>query len=163
MPRETKETEIDGHRYQVTQLGADTSDLILFRSAPAVAAGIRAFLRGAGSADSIAGALIGTLGAMSLEDFKFVKDAMREATRRLVVDELAGGKSRWVPLKVDYDDHFAGRNLAALKWLRFALEVNFGPFFAGLSELADGLRGLSPSSSQATPAGGPGDSSPAPG
>jgi hypothetical protein len=36
------------------------------------------------------------------------------------------------PLKIHYDDHFAGRYDAMLEWFLFALEVNFKGFFVGL-------------------------------
>ena len=67
-----------------------------------------------------------------------------------IVEQLAATTEVWgpgfgdagAPLGRNFDEHFASRYVAMLKWLAFALKVNFADFFdgKGLGGLVAGLR-----------------------
>ena len=112
MPRKTQETEIDGHLYQVQQVGAETGDAILFRLG-----------RGLAMSD------------LKPEDFEYVRNVFRGSTKLQIVDTKGDGRKTWVPLAASYDDHFAGRYEAVAEWLKFAFETNFSSFLGAIAKL----------------------------
>lgn len=71
-------------------------------------------------------------------------DGVLEALDDATIDYLFGlfapcshailGPSK-LSLKDTFDEHFRGRSVECLEWLRFCLEVNLGPLFAKLSTM----------------------------
>jgi len=62
-----------------------------------------------------------------------------------VIGEGEAGKfgDAGAPLKVHFDDHFAGRYLDMLRWFWFAMKLNFASFTDGLTEnIGDALSAL---------------------
>lgn len=113
MPRKTQETEIDGHKYRIRQLGAETGDAILFRLG-----------RGLAMSD------------LKPEDFEYVRNVFRGSTELEIVDTKGDGRKTWVPLASSYDDHFAGRYESVAEWLKAAFELNFGPFVVAITRIS---------------------------
>ena len=114
MHRKVQETEIAGHTYRFTQLGAETGDAILFRLG-----------RGLAMSD------------LKPEDFEYVRNVFRGSTKLQIIDTKGDGRKTWVPLASCYDDHFAGRYEALAEWLKAAFEMNFGSFLGATLKLAD--------------------------
>ena len=113
MPRKTQETEIDGHLYQVQQVGAETGDAILFRLGRGL-----------------------TMQDLKPEDFEYVRNVFRNSTKLQIVDAKGDGRKTWAPLASSYDDHFAGRYEALAEWGKFCFELNFGSFLGAIGKLA---------------------------
>lgn len=121
---ETRERTIDGFAYKVTQLTARTGNKVGMR--------LTKTLAGAAGAKDVESALGGIIAKLSEEDLEFICDTLARQTQV----QLEPGK--WPMLSDVFDIHFAGRYLEMLKWLGFALEVNFGAFFRVLLQSADG-------------------------
>lgn len=110
--REQRQKEIDGSVYTVTQLGAKVGKNLMFRLGKALAAA---------GADSTAS---GIASALREEDFEFVCDTFA----RMTTFHTLEAPSKEPRLSDLFDDHFAGRYGALVKWLAFCIEVNFGSF-----------------------------------
>ena len=149
MPRKVEEATIDGVRYQVQQVGAALGAEIMFRLARSFGA-------------IIAGLNVGTLSVESLSpaDFNWLLKQLVSGTKVGIVDEKGDGRERMADLSFVFDDHFAGRYPQMLEWMKFALEVNFGPLAGALGSLIRGAGMLGSNSSRPKAAtGGSGDSS----
>jgi hypothetical protein len=131
MPRKTQEFEIDGHLYQVQQVGAETGDAILFRLG-----------RGLAMSD------------LKPEDFEHIRSVLRDSTKLQIVDTKGDGRKSWVPLSDKYGDHFAGRYEVAAEWFRAAFEFNFASFIDVIRKFVVTRMAAASSSS---PKGVPGD------
>lgn len=141
MARDVLEHEIGGLTYKVTLLGSKRGLAMSVRIVKILGPTLSSFVDGVsgGKGDGIESLALGG------------SDALREICARLQPDELASiaeelAKLTTVviddkrePRLIDiYDDHFAGHYDALMKWLAFALEVNFRSFFAGTA----GVRAL---------------------
>jgi hypothetical protein len=95
--------------------------------------------------DSAAKALAASL---SLDEFDAIVASMSAST------EIWGPNfgDAGAPMPRHFDDHFAGRYVAMLKWLAFALKVNFADFFDGKGSVAGLVAGLR---SQGAPSASP--------
>lgn len=153
MATKTVKQQIDGHIYEVTQLGFKAgSDLWLLLVRVASPA-LNSILRAPGGVDSakkgqvtpaIVNAFFEALTTTSAEEFRQICVALGSKTRVL------GGKE---PLTLDedtQDEHFAGRYMAAVKWMRFALEVNYADFFGDIGTSL-GLSSVESPGKSATP------------
>jgi hypothetical protein len=154
MPRETKETTIEGITYEVMQLGGKVAGDVMFRLG-------RAF-----------GAVLGGLknGELRLDmleqaDFDWLREVMIKETKVGIVDTVGGGKVRMMPLATVFDEHFAGPEgiRAQFQWLLFCLEANFGPLQDAVGKIIRGVKAPSLSKPPTAPSGSVGDSSSAPG
>ncbi len=115
---QAKSKVIDGLEYKVTQLGAKEGRRLLTRLVKVAGP----MMAGAGTGD-VSGALERALGGLKDEDVDFLCDTLARSTE-VQVD------STHQPLLADiFDSHFAGNYHNLMKWLAFALEVNFGSFF----------------------------------
>jgi len=150
--RETRETTIDGCTYRVTQLGATTGAQVMFRLGRAFAAVMASVSQG--ELD---------LAALSPSDFDWIVVTMKASTKFDLVDTVGGGTVRTVDLAPLFDEHFAGRYGQMLEWLKFALEVNFGPLADAVRSVLSGVTALSDSSRPKAATGSAGASSSASG
>lgn len=114
----TKETTIDGKNFKVTQLGY--SDGIELLTKLLSIAGM-AFDQNAGKDSFSLGRLAANLKA---NDLKMVIEKL--AQRTLI--ERDSGSDKWPKLEPEVD--LAGDYNLMFKWLKFALEVNYGGFFS---------------------------------
>jgi hypothetical protein len=114
----TKETTIDGKNFKVTQLGY--SDGIELLTKLLSIAGM-AFDQGTGRESFSLGRLAANLKA---NDLKMVIEKL--ANRTLI--EREAGSDKWPKLEPEVD--LAGDYNLMFKWLKFALEVNYGGFFS---------------------------------
>ena len=128
--RKTVEKVIGEHTYRITQLGADTGDLILFKLG-----------RGLAMED------------LSQEDFLFAKNAMRAGTKIGIVDTAEDGRVNFVDLASVYDEVLSDSLEERALWLKEAWEVSFGNFTAALAKLQSARKELLNSVSPKTPAG----------
>jgi hypothetical protein len=136
MATETREIEISGVTYLVTQLPAKKGQALLVRLVKLLGPGVGSFVgglgRGAEDTDS----------AIALG----VGDAIHDLAARLNEAEVGGVLEEFakrttvvksedvhVVLSSIYDDHFAGAYDQLMVWARFCLEVNYRSFFAGQS------------------------------
>jgi len=121
----TKESTIDGINFKVTQLGyADGIELLTKLLALAGAA-----FEKDESKDSFSLARLAA--KLTANDLKMVIEKL--ASRTLV--ERKPGTDEWPKLDPEID--LAGDYGLLFKWLKFALEVNYGGFFYAVSELKD--------------------------
>lgn len=122
---------IGEYSYAVTQLDAVKGRRVFARLLK-VAAPALASLSGGSKVkpDDLAKGLAALAETLSEDDVDFFCDAFAPST----TVTLADGKA---PRLSDiFAVHFAGKYLELVKWLAFALEVNFGPFWRGLSAKA---------------------------
>ncbi len=119
--RETKSTTIGDTEYKVTQLGATRGRQVFTRLAKVVG-------QGATAANPIAG----IMSALSVEDVDYLCETLAPLTTVRIVEN---GKTREPQLSSIFEEWFAGKYMEMVKWLGFALEVNFGSFLkdAGLT------------------------------
>jgi hypothetical protein len=89
--------------------------------------GVAGLLEGGGGG-AIGRALAGLLERVSPEE---IVEVARQLAATTEVSQ-PGGRAP-AQLSEVFDVHFAGDYLALVDWLRFALEVNFGPFVAALA------------------------------
>jgi len=122
----TKETTIDGMNFKVTQLGY--SDGIELLTKLLSIAGM-ALEYGAGKESFSLGRLATNLKA---NDLKMVIEKL--ANRTLI--EREAGSDKWPKLEPEVD--LAGDYNLMFKWLKFALEVNYGGFFSEEGILKNG-------------------------
>lgn len=141
----TERRTIDGHVYEVRQLGFHEGRRALVRFLKFIGPALANFLTGETK--------LGVSASGEAEiDGEAVGNVIREFLERLDEDELAyfcelfgqqtdvsaqPGSSKMIALDTELQDiHFAGRYGAATRWLIFCVEVNFGGFFKGAGALA---------------------------
>jgi hypothetical protein len=122
--RRTESFDVDGATYSLTQFGAKQGQRWLVRLAKVFAP---AFAHAASVTDTAALAAVLDAAASDLSPELF-DELCADFARACVVN--FDGKE--VPLHSVYDDHFAGRYDALLKWLRECFKVNFSGFFSAL-------------------------------
>lgn len=149
---ETKTRSIDGMTFGVTQLPA-IRGLRLFNRLGRVLA--PALARAAGSQAGGEVDLGGLAGALDLLFSKLSDDELEGITRELLWNATVEGR----PLLQEMDATLGGKVGTLLKLVGFAVEVNYGGFFAALRGLVPALvrkaapRSTSPTS--ASPSGPP--------
>jgi len=112
--RKTESKVIGGKTYTCTQLGASQGRAVMVRLARV--------LGGLSAKDPI----VGLLATLNDEDIDYVCKAFAP----LSTVELSPGKC---PSVVDiFEEHFAGDYTSLFAWLAFCVQVNYGPFLAGL-------------------------------
>jgi hypothetical protein len=119
----TKESTIDGINFKVTQLGYADGIELLTRLLALVGA---AFEKDEGK-DSFS--LSRLAARLTANDLKTVIEKLASRT----VIEREPGTGNWPKLEPEVD--LAGNYGLMFKWLKFALEVNFGGFFSVAGEL----------------------------
>lgn len=136
MGLKSEDRQIGDYNYTVTQLGAVKGSEVMVRLANVLGKVVS-------KGSNLKEALASVASSLAPADLQFLCDAM--ATRTLV----SGGEYKGpVELPRVFDMHFAGKYLEMLRWLSFALEVNFGGFFRGIGERAEAaLAGLDSSKS----------------
>lgn len=125
--REPQRTTIAAWVYSVRPLPAGPGLALLARLARMLGPGVAGLLEGGG------GAAIGRALSQLLE--RVAPEEVVEIARQLAATtevSQPGGRAP-ASLAEVFDVHFAGDYLALVDWLRFALEVNFGPFVAALA------------------------------
>lgn len=123
---ETKTRQIGEYKYRCTQLGALKGRKVLVRLLKTVGPALD------GVSEGSVGSLLGKLASSLDEDtVDYLCDTMAARTEV----ELPSGKS--VDLAGIFELHFAGKYGEMVKWLAFAVEVNFSSFF---SDLAKGVK-----------------------
>jgi hypothetical protein len=140
MSRTVTKLTIEGVVYEITQVGAETGDAILFRVGQALAMSL--------TATSLADILVRLMRNLSIEDFVWLRNEMKKCTKVGIVDTVGDGRVTFTPLAPLYDDHFAGRYMAALEWLKGALESNFGAFFVEFIRRAQSAKAVEASASE---------------
>ncbi len=120
--------EIGGRQFKAQPVAFDVGLAGLHRLS-AIVAGIL----GAGSG---AAALIAAIPKqLTMDDLRYFADLMGKGSWALLED------GRELPLAIQGNraEQFAGDYLAFIGWLAFCLEVNYGPFFAGVKEQIEAM------------------------
>lgn len=156
-----------GVQYRVTKVGGKTGGRIIFRGGQALASALTEGFSSKGIDSSIA-VMMALVRRLPIEDFDWLCDEMAKCTQVGIVDKVGDGRTTFTPLGPLYDDHFRGRYMALVEWLKGALETNFGAFFAELQERVYTLGGAAGASGSSlpkaqTPSGSSGASSSASG
>jgi hypothetical protein len=149
MPRQVKSTTIDGFTYHVKQVGMHTGGEFLFRVGRPLVAAID-------GVDGLASALM----ALPPSEFKWALQVLIDSTTVDIVDKEGDGRTTSVALSTLYDEHFAGDGLKSWgKWVKFAVEANFGAFLGDALAAMQRQKAPSPSGSPPASTGSAGDSS----
>jgi hypothetical protein len=123
--RKEKESIINGIKFKVTQLGFADGMELLTTLGRIIGPAISDPKKSASSA-----AIIGDIiSRISYGELANITDKLAKTTR---IERETG---RWPVLEPEVD--LAGNYDLTLRWLKFALEVNFGDFFAGGGLLAN--------------------------
>jgi hypothetical protein len=165
--RESKTHTIGDFNYTITQLGAKQGRVVLARVMRAVAGAAGDAATSAGT-DGAEAALVGMaklVESLSDADVDYFCDTFSKTT--LVARESTPDKQ--VPLADQFDDHFAGRYGAMIKWLWAALETNYASFLgdlgldtgalakaakAAMSKSSTPINPIAPSGASSSPASG---------
>jgi len=148
MRKKIKSEPIDGFTYEVTQLGAVEGRRMLVRISKIVLPTLGALIKDAD---------FGRLSDLNIADIdidsaaKALVEAVDADSVDKIIESMSGITEIWgpgfgaagAPMAHHFDDHFAGRYAAMLRWLAFALKVNFSDFFDGkgsVAKLAASLR-----------------------
>lgn len=154
MARQTERTEIDGIGFEVTQLGMRKGRALFVRLAKALGPALAVALDGApslaalaqasaapgaapggGAAGGLAPAVIKALEGLSDDDLAATMADLSEVTRY-----APGGasSSKWPILDAaNQEELFAGRILLLVRFLGFAIRVQFADFFGELAALGN--------------------------
>lgn len=124
MSLETKSHTINGFTYDIAQLGAKQGRIVLAR-----------VLRIVGVAAEAADPVAKLASALTDAEIEFLCDTFAKTTMFGQAD--TGNR---VPLKDQFDLHFAGRYGDMIQWLWAALMVNYESFFSELGLSADKLQ-----------------------
>lgn len=127
---QSQEKVIGGQRYVVQPLAAGVALRVMSR-VMRLAAPAFADLRSIQDAAKVTGAMLAGI----LTD---LDDATLEmiTTEFVKVTQVFGQGDKSVQLATVYDEHFRGRIVEQIEWLRFAGEVTYGPLGARLTALA---------------------------
>src|SRR5262245_16356053 len=124
--REPQEKTIEGKRYRVAPLGAADGLRVMAKLAHAIGPA----LEDATSLADLGERLFPALGRLAKqldgEDLVYVCGVLARSSRV----EPAPGTNAFIALSDVFDTHFQGDFAALFGWAAFALEVNFGFFFA---------------------------------
>lgn len=133
---ETREVEIDGVRFSVTQLGARAAMRLLPRIGrivgPAIADATNA-IPGGNLGEADVAKLGGALGTLFDRLTPEEQDALLETLLQGARVQVEG---KWAPLMESFDFLMAGKALTVYRLLWFALGVNYGDFTGALRGLA---------------------------
>jgi hypothetical protein len=157
--------EIEGRQFRIAEVGGLTGGRITFRGGQTFAQALTTGFSMKG--DPTMAIMSAIVRLMSEQDYLWVAGEMAKVTTLAVYDPANPNRPpTWVPL--DIDQHFKGKHMAQLDWLRGALETNFGSFFAELQRrLAEWgeakAASASPPPTAQTDSGSSGDSSSATG
>jgi hypothetical protein len=123
--RKEKESTINGIKFKITQLGFADGMELLTTLGRIIGPAISAPRKATGPA-----AMIGDIiGRLSYPEISSITEKLAKTTR---IEREPG---RWPTLEPEVD--LAGSYDLTLRWLKFALEVNFGDFFAAGGLLAN--------------------------
>lgn len=128
--REAKTHTVGDFNYTITQLGAKSGRLVLARVMRAVA-GAAGKAASAAGGDGAEAALVGItklVESLGDADVEYLCDVFAKTT--MVARSETPDKQ--VLLADQFDDHFAGRYGAMVKWLWAALDTNYASFLGDL-------------------------------
>ena len=156
MRKKEKSPAIDGFEYEVTQLGAIEGKRLLVTLSkivlPALGAGIK------DAPDDLTKLSLSKLKLDLGSALSALVSSADVAAVDGIVNKLAettevygpGFGDAGAPLMRNFDDHFAGRYESMVKWLGFALRVNYGGFFPEKSQKSEEAAPAAASSSPGT-------------
>jgi hypothetical protein len=122
---ETKSKEIGKHTYSVTPLTAKKAYKLLTKILKIVGPGVGTIVDGR-SADGLVGQLIGQITE------RLDETAVEQIVDMLIAQTTVRMDGRDVPVEKIFDVHFVGKMSELMRVLAFALEVQYGDFFADL-------------------------------
>lgn len=134
MARDEHMTTIDGHRYQMTMLGATAGYRLFHRLFKMFGPSIGALIDLVGDAK---GGIENTdlSSKAAVKAIQALTDNVHEADLDHLIDQLKGqtmvglnGSEKTVPLDSVFEAHFAGDITALFRWLIWALKVQYSTF-----------------------------------
>lgn len=126
----TRDMEIDGYEFKVTTLGSKEATSLWFRAAGNLGAALASSFSSANDDRDAGSAMMGAIAQavimMPSADFDYILGSLAKQTFVKVPNSQAHlPLSTMIPTPAD---PFAGRMDLLVKYLMFALEVNFGSF-----------------------------------
>lgn len=163
-----QDREIDGVTYRVGPLTAAVGRKLLVELKSLLGPTLAEIVRGAGSLDLSEKSLLDMdLGPVANAIAAFAEDVTPEKYEYIVTtlasqSQYSEDGGKFIPFKMN-TEHFRGRYLSEIKWLAFALEVNYSDFLSVLNPTTNALSALvaeaSKSRSQTSSTGTSGESS----
>ena len=143
MGLQTTTVEIDGHEYEITQLGALEARIVQARLGSLLGPAADALAKAERLDETaIAVAFKAVVGSLTPEVFVDLTDRFMATTRvRTGVNDA--GQPTWARLsdhsRQVFDQHFAGRMLAMDRWIWQCIRLNFADFLgeAGITSLLE--------------------------
>ncbi len=126
MGKKTEERKLGDHVYVVSQFGALQGRAVLFRLTKMLGPALAGILKDGLSEAGFGAALSGWAASANVEDFTWLCDQFAEVSQ--VKQPTSSGLPIVLPLGKVFDDHFVGHYSEMLKWLAFAIMVNFADF-----------------------------------
>jgi hypothetical protein len=165
--KKLKSEPIDSYTYEVTQFGAIEGRRMLVQLGKILVPTLGSALQGLdlGALFREGAPKIADLDVANV-DFSAIAQTLASSADpnvlETLMDKLADGTEVWgpgfgadgAPLSRHFDDHFAGRYVAMLRWLAFALRSNYGDFFGDkgrVAELVATLRAPAPAPGSTSP------------
>lgn len=136
LPEDTR--VIGGLTYVVQPLPARRSLQVMTRVLKMAAPGFGDVASLAQAAGAVGALLEGFAEGLDENVVLFVCESFAEVSKV----ELAPGKR--LPMKDQWDDHFRGKPVELFAWLRFAVEVSFGPLAEGLKAKRESVPATQP-------------------
>jgi len=129
--------QIDGFEYEVKPLPTGIGTKLLLKFIKLAGPVLGEALSGVGdlNAASAAGGAFRLLAdTVKEDDLEYFRTTLGSKTRILEPGSVdKNGEPLWIALTpAKQDTHFAGNYIVLFDWLRFAMEVNYGSFFAEL-------------------------------
>ena len=117
---------IEGTTYRVVPVAAGIGNKVMLRLGKVGAPALFTLLASPKStAGAFAAAIPGLVRALDL----LTDDDMDFLCKSFAAETQFGDGSKMRPLAAAFDEHFRGNYAAMFQWLRFSMEVNFGPLW----------------------------------
>ena len=126
MSRDTITHEIDGHKYQITQLGSKEGRRLMLRLIDVAGEGIAKIIasQDSGNTSTLNAAAIELIAAIKEKDLEYLCSTFGASTKVIAKSGEASTLDDHV-----IDDWFAGRYDTMIRWLKACIEVNYAPLF----------------------------------
>ena len=146
MARERESILIDGHRYEMTMLGATAGYQLFCRLFRMLGPSFGAIMDAVGGTDSIEDADLSS--EIVVKAIRMLADEVKESDLDHLVERLRSqthvginGSDKTVPLSSVFELHFAGDILGLGKWVVWGLKVQYATFAGAFATLSPPVAG----------------------
>lgn len=140
MAESQQEQKIGENTYVVRMFGAKKGRAVLFRLSKMLGPAMAGLLNGGFTGQGISSMLQSFAESAKEEDFDYLCDSFADVTK--VRRKVASGDEITLDLPKVFDDHFRGHYGEMIKWLGFAIKVNYESFLPEMASDGGTLAGL---------------------